>query len=125
MTSIVPWRVLVTGSRDWQDADAIATAMWQACEGHGPPPTIVSGACPTGADAIAEFIAEFLGWPVERHPADWEQYGKAAGPRRNAEMVALGADTCLAFIRRNSVGASHTARLAEDAGIPVTRLYAP
>jgi len=122
--SAAPRRVLVTGSRDWRDSDVVAAAMLTAREGHGPSPTLVSGACPTGADRMAEGVATFLGWPIERHPADWRQYGKAAGPRRNAEMVALGADICLAFIRNDSKGASHTARLAEDAGIPVRRLIA-
>ena len=119
-----PRRVLITGSRDWQDVDAVATAMLQVHKDHGPRPTLVSGACPSGADKIAEGIAEWLGWPVERHPADWEQHGRSAGLRRNAEMVALGADLCLAFIRNNSKGASHTACLAQYAGIEVRRVFA-
>ena len=118
-------RVLVTGSRDWLDRRAVGRALLsvQVLLAVGTP-TLVSGACPTGADEIAEAIAAALGWPVERHPADWARFGKAAGPRRNAEMVALGADVCVAFIRNQSRGASHTAGLAEVAGIRTLRVLA-
>ncbi|MFB6934553.1 hypothetical protein [Streptomyces chartreusis] len=71
--------------------------------------------------------------PAQRHPT--EDFGPwpGAGPRRNAHMVSLGADACLAFIgpctsprcRRPgphpSHGASGCADLAEQAGIPTRR----
>ena len=114
-------RVLVTGSRAWTDETAIAAALRQHWDGAA---VLVCGACPRGADAIAERLWTTWGGRVERHPADWAS-GRDAGMRRNAAMVMAGADICLAFIRDRSPGASHTARLAEHAGIPVRRYTHP
>ncbi len=114
-------RVLVTGSRDWQNTETIRAAIAEVhyFDAKGEPVTLVSGACPNGADAMAERWALRFGWEVERHPAQWKVYRRAAGFRRNEEMVTLGADVVLAFQRDNSRGTGHTIRLANDAGIPV------
>ena len=118
-------RILITGSRTWDDWQTIGLALRQAWDevGQGSP-TLVSGACPSGADSIAESIWQAQGFPVELHPADWAQHGKRAGFIRNAEMVSLGADICIAFIRDDSRGATMTAALAERAGIRTLRYRA-
>lgn len=117
-------RILVTGSRDWTDGDAIEGAMWLAWSEAGHPPrdqcTLVHG-CARGADSIAAEIARKVGMRVEEHPAAWDTRGRAAGMIRNSEMVNAGADICLAFIRNQSRGATQCADLAEKAGIPTRR----
>lgn len=121
-----PYRVLVTGSREWTDQAAI----WQALADvvrqlpADRDLVLVHGACPRGADEMAHQWACGYGGVIEAHPANWVKHGKAAGFRRNAEMVNLGADICLAFIKDGSRGASHTADLAEKAGIPTRRYTA-
>lgn len=134
-------RILVTGSRDWSDWQTLTYAMFEAVDDYGEV-VVVHGACPTGADAMADWVGENLlgflevvGARVERHPADWSR-GRKAGPERNAHMVSLGADVCLAFIgdctsprchisgKHPSHGASGCADLAEKAGIETRRFLA-
>ncbi len=117
-------RILITGSRDWDDMAQIWDEL-NLLTGEDVGHTLVSGACPKGADRMAEDWAECQpDVEIERHPADWDKYGKRAGFIRNDEMVKLGADVCLAFIKNESKGASMTARLAEEAGIPTKRFVA-
>ncbi|MEU2724034.1 SLOG family protein [Streptomyces smyrnaeus] len=123
------YRVLVTGSRDWPASDVVWSALNNVRDEALTTDralVVVHGACPTGADAYARdwcltangFVN---GVTEEPHPANWEINGRRAGFIRNAHMVNLGADLCLAFIRNGSRGASHTAGLAEAASIPTRR----
>lgn len=120
-------RVLVTGSRTWDDAKTIRQALEAAAVGLAaarvPTMTVVHGACPNGADELADqWIRYHRGEPfvtAERHPAQWRKFGKRAGMVRNEQMVAAGADLALAFIRDGSPGATHCAELASDRGIPL------
>ncbi|WP_329114529.1 SLOG family protein [Streptomyces sp. NBC_01353] len=146
MTQPTPYRVLVTGSRDWADAGLVWSALNNVRDeayAASRQLIVVHGACPSGADADAAHWAEigsqFVTWiQVEAHPAKGhptQDFGPwpGAGPRRNQYMVSLGADVALAFIgpctsprcRRPgphlSHGASGCADLAEKAGIPVRR----
>lgn len=56
---------------------------------------IVSGGC-SGADKFGEHWAEVNKIPVKRFPADWNKFGKAAGPIRNAQMAEY-ANACVLF----------------------------
>jgi hypothetical protein len=115
-----PFRLLVPGSRTWTDIPAIEHVLAVILARHPEGVLVVHGACPRGADAIAPaYAARTPGYQVEAHPADWRRYGRAAGYRRNAEMIALGADGCAPFIRGGSPGSTSAVRLARAAGILV------
>ena len=117
----VPYRILVTGSRDWTDKATIRHAIFETWQKAGSPKktVLVSGACPDGADAYAEICGDAFGFTVEPHPANWKDAGRRAGPLRNQMMVDLGADVCLAFPREESKGTIDCMKKAEKAKIPV------
>lgn len=129
-------RILVTGSRTWDDWKRIYGVLNKVCDENGlmyepdqygntmPDASkviVVHGACPHGADHWADQWCLSNFFTAETHPANWTLYGKRAGFVRNAEMVELGADLCLAFIKNASKGATMTANLAERAGIKTER----
>ena len=83
---VAPMKVIVAGSRDIDDYDRVAEAI--AASGYDVT-ELVSGTA-RGVDELGERWAHEHGVPVTRMPADWDRYGKAAGPKRNAQMAAYG-----------------------------------
>lgn len=130
-------RILVTGSRDWNDLGTIAFALGDAVTGRDTESiTVIHGGYPGGADRIAGELASSVGFVVEIHEANWRANGKAAGFIRNQEMVDAGANICLAFLMpckksgcrkpqpHDSHGAADCVKRARAAGIHV-REYRP
>ncbi len=107
-------RVIVCGSRQWANYQTVYDRLALL-----PPDTVVVHGAARGADSAAETAADTLGLQVERHPADWNRHGKAAGPIRNTKMAALGADLLIAFWDGDSRGTANMIARAKQHGIPV------
>lgn len=76
-----------------------------------------------GADLAADTYAVVNGLPIDVFKADWETYGKAAGPIRNKQMLEEGKpDLVVAFyydLNNKSKGTSHMVSIAKKAGVEV------
>lgn len=107
-------RVIVAGSREGvqqeQVDDAVTKSGFTITE-------IVSGHA-RGVDQMGELIAEVNHLPIKLFPADWKQYGKAAGIIRNHEM-ALYADALIAVWDGKSKGTQHMILDMQKTGKPV------
>lgn len=84
------------------------------------PSVVIHGDCPTGVDAIAKAWAIATGIVEIGYPAEWNLWGKKAGPIRNCAMLDanLDADYVLAFPRGGG-GTEHCVREAKKRGLNV------
>lgn len=133
-------RIVVTCSRSWSAWSIMRAALEKVWTEH-PGAILVHGGAPHG-DCDAAGIWKGLGGVVEPPwKPDWpscaaeckpghrkvnragQEYCPTAGMRRNVAMVESAPDLVLAFCdpKSKTQGASHCARSAEDAGIPVVR----
>ena len=111
-------RVLICGGRDFSDADFMDRYLRIVDRRYVIKHVIQGGA--RGADRLAKNWAEGCGVPVTEYRADWSKYGKAAGPRRNQQMIDEGKpDLVIAF--GGGRGTADMVRKAEAAGIKVFR----
>ena len=111
-------KVLVCGSRDWDDAAAITNRLGLIPFVRPDVPVVIHGAAP-GADTLAAKAARGFGMRVQAFPADWKTHGKAAGPIRNLQMLDQEPHVVLAFQRNGSRGTQHTIDEARKRGIKV------
>ena len=72
---------------------------------------ILSGGC-KGADALGERFSFENDLQVEKHIAHWDLYGRAAGPKRNKEMVD-DCDRIICFWDGTSKGTQSTINYAK------------
>jgi hypothetical protein len=117
-------RILVCGDRKFEDFDLMLETLSKYFNGPG---DILIHGCAKGADQLAEYVltmhmfAELGNIPaIQRFPADWEKYGKAAGPIRNKQMLDEGKpDMVIAFLAPHSKGTKNMIDQAKAAEIPV------
>jgi hypothetical protein len=113
-------RLLVCGGRDFTDRDRVFVALDRIVAFH-PVALLIQGGA-RGADKLAGEWAARQGIPVEEFPAQWDLYGRAAGPIRNAQMLREShPDVVVAFPGKG--GTADMVKRATAAGVPVWRPY--
>ena len=110
-------KILVCGDRYWKDEFTIADTLLGII---GPGDTLIHGGA-KGADTIAGNVVSRLGYSVTVFKAQWDKYGKGAGPVRNQQMIDQNPDLVIAFHSdlAESKGTADTVRRANKAGIKV------
>lgn len=110
-------RLLVCGDRYWDDFKAVKREIKRRM-----PDLVIEGEA-DGADSMARLAAEELGIPVQKFPAQWSKFGRAAGPIRNTQMLVEGQPTEVIAFHPNiasSKGTKNMVNQARKRNIPTT-----
>ena len=84
---------------------------------------IMSGGA-KGADALGEQYAKENGFKIERYNADWDKYGRSAGPKRN-EQMAKNCDCVICFWDGQSHGTKSMINYAKKYNKPIRIIKIP
>jgi hypothetical protein len=111
-------RVLLTGSRDWKKRGPVEMMMLGMKQLY-PDVHFILGDCPRGLDAIALAICKDHDLSHFVHVADWQKFGRGAGPERNGRMVKDKPDVAFAYrVQEKSPGTDNCIGQAQRKGIP-------
>ena len=108
--------VLICGDRNWTDKQAIEREFIR--HGLNPIRDIIMHGAARGADSLAGQIGKAHGFQVRSYPAQWDTYGRAAGPIRNNLMLDQNPDLVLAFHPNINIskGTGHMVKIARAKG---------
>lgn len=116
--------VLVAGSRGFEDMKTLERVIGDVIAPYTffDEIVIVEGRA-AGADTLAREYAKNRGLKWTEIKPNWKQYGRAAGPKRNDEMVRLVAEhegEAVFFWDGESKGTAQCIKSARKSGLKVT-----
>ncbi len=117
----------IVGSRHYTNYKEFITVTKQIIDIHGIPDNIISGGhtdkrnnIKPGTDTLAWQWANDNNITIIEHNAEWDKYGRSAGPRRN-QLIVNDSDIILAFVSTTSIGTINTINLAKKD--PTIKIY--
>lgn len=111
------FKVIIAGTRTFDDYEALKSYADYKLGQIKEDIEIVSGGA-TGADTLGERYAKEKGYIIKRFPADWNRYGRRAGPLRNKQMADY-ADALIVFWDGSSRGTKSMLELAKEQGLKI------
>ncbi len=105
-------KVIIAGSRTISDRESVEAAI----KASGFEITEVVCGMARGVDTEGFNWAKDNNIPVKEFHADWEKYGRAAGPIRNKQMAEY-ADALIAIMAPNSKGTKNMIETAIKRGL--------
>ena len=110
-------KLLICGGRDYRDQHALASAL----ERLPFTPTLIIQGGAKGADKLGKQWASRNNIHCAEVLPLWDAFGKKAGHLRNAAMLSLNPDYCLAM--PGGAGTAGMVKLCIGAGVPTWRPY--
>lgn len=112
-------RYLICGDRNWNNVAVMDIYLGAYIDKSFD--KIIEGGC-KGADVMARNWAIKNGVGYEEYPADWSQFGSAAGPIRNKKMLSEGKPDFVIAFHNNIQQSSGTKNMINQSlkfGVPV------
>ena len=114
-----PFKVIIAGGRDFNDYDKLyercrhyLSSYFHTSKLVCQPVLVISGTA-KGADQLGERFAMNTSCLLKSMPAQWKEFGKSAGYKRNVQM-AENADALIAFWDGKSRGTKHMIDIAKQ-----------
>lgn len=122
------YKILVCGGRNYTDYTTLSKVLNSLAERHSenyhpldnwlPTDILIIHGGAKGADSLADKWAVNHFAQIKEYPAEWETYGKAAGPIRNKYML-LNSEPDIVVAFPGGRGTAHMIKTAKNEGYNV------
>jgi len=113
--------IIVCGGRNYADKNTVAETLWKL-EARFKQQLHVRHGGATGADSLADYWARICKRRVEPVLAQWDKYGRGAGPRRNHRMLTMLPAPVLVVAFPGGRGTADMVKQAKAAGVEVMEI---